>query len=108
MLWCLSPFIWAIFMVGDLGAGQGAPPPAPQRPAGNDDFVAKLLGSVLMIAAFLYGLWCSVGVIMGLGLDRAVTVVEQLFSFDLGGKELVAATQKQPSASDDPEIIPCP
>ena len=98
-------------MISDL-PGQPAPPP-PQPPiGGNDGLMAKLLGSVVMIAAFLYGVWCSVGVVMGLGLDRAVTVVEQLFSSEEDKDEDLETVQvtisDEPSKSSNPEAIPCP
>ena len=70
-------------MVGSgIGEDKGnANPPERFGPGPRDQgLMVKLMSSVFMIGAFLYGVWCAVGVVIGLGVDRAVAAVEDLIA----------------------------
>lgn len=69
--WCCIPFVWFAFalMRSILGA--------PALPVWDGSALANL---GIMVTLFSYGVWCSVGCIMGAGLDRAITVVESAWT----------------------------
>ena len=93
-----------------------APRPGP-GPA--DKGTVKFLATLVMMMFFTYGMWCIVGIIMGFGADRAITVAESLTvdlflkpkpveaHGDLDDLEEVNDEVKQPT-SGEAETVPCP
>jgi len=89
-LWCIAPFLWLLIMfISNLGQAAANPAqPGFQGGGGgggaNHGLYMTLFSAGLMAAAFAYGVWCSVGIIMGFGLDRAITVAEELMATRAG------------------------
>lgn len=84
-LWCFAPILWFVFTLiagaamsirdTAMAGNHFAPPREPGLNAGEVFGMSLFAGGTLFVA-FGYGLWCSVGIIMGAGLDRAVSVAE--------------------------------
>jgi hypothetical protein len=103
VVWCFAPFLWmAIMFVFSIGQGGPNQPAMGPMPMANQGLLLKLMSSTFMIGAFLYGIWCAVGVAMGFGLDRAITVGESLAALGADGPLFRAAngaTAALPTAS---------
>lgn len=84
-IWCCVPFFWMLFMFAtskSQGSSSAETPirqSAPTSRHSDDGLVANILGSLVMLSLFLYGMWCTVGIVMGFGIDRAMTVVHALY-----------------------------
>jgi hypothetical protein len=83
-IWCLLPFFWLI-----LTAITNRPTtPAPSSPYNSPSYNASgstSLGTMVgfggagfLLLALFYGIWCTVGVVCGFGVERALTVTGEL------------------------------
>jgi hypothetical protein len=83
--WCILPFLWLILtFITNLPASSSSKNTDYDLPrtAGKFDVgsVVAAGGGSFLAMAFGYGVWCSIGVVCGCGMERAITVTSELFS----------------------------
>lgn len=106
--WCLMIVgVGLVMMLSNARANAAPPPPGVGDlggPIGGPS--AGLLGSVILMVLFMIGLWCAVGVIIGFGVDRAITRFEEIFLVARSASPSVSATASNPTGPALPSKQP--
>jgi hypothetical protein len=91
-LWCLAPFVWAFltatFNLGNSSSSSTGSSSSYSSSSTGSSSSGSMLGPMigyggggLLLMLFLYAVWCSAGVICGVGIEKAV-----LAAADLAGR----------------------
>jgi hypothetical protein len=83
-IWCFLPFLWLI-LTAITNRPAGSSTRYDDGSGGNTSLgaVVGFGGGGILFLALFYGIWCAVGVVCGHGLERALTVAEELHKHQL-------------------------